>query len=121
VLCSPFFAAAIEKQDAGIMKFKNPYYVSFYATYNDPSISGTKSRAKALMIVVGNPNTLRNDPEWHNFLKFCQDNGGCTTPIDIGPRPQPTTTVTNSMHDVHADFRKMFSEIKEKLSVEDFM
>jgi hypothetical protein len=73
------------------------------------------------MIIVGNPNTLRNDHQWHDLLKFCHENGGCVTPIDVGPRPEPTEGVANSMNDVHADFRKLFEKIKEKLDVEDFM
>jgi helicase MOV-10 len=77
------------------------------------------TRAKALMIIVGDPNTLRNDHHWHNLLKFCQYHGGCVTPIDIGPRPALTKPVI-SINDMYADFRKLFGKIKEKLDVEDF-
>jgi hypothetical protein len=73
------------------------------------------------MIVVGNPDTLRNDHHWHDLLKFCHDNDSCFTPICVGPRPEPSVGVTNSMNDVHADFRKLFGNIKEKLDVEDFL
>jgi superfamily I DNA and/or RNA helicase len=79
------------------------------------------TRAKALMIIVGNPDTLRNDRNWYDLLKYCHDNGGCVTPIDFGPRPESTVGVTNSMNDVHADFRKLFEKIKDKLHVDDFM
>ncbi|XP_069489430.1 helicase MOV-10 isoform X2 [Ambystoma mexicanum] len=34
------------------------------------------TRAKALLIVVGNPIILNKDPNWGRFLKYCCDNGG---------------------------------------------
>ncbi|CAL1606225.1 unnamed protein product [Knipowitschia caucasica] len=34
------------------------------------------TRAKALLIVVGNPLVLRSDTTWERFLQYCQDNGG---------------------------------------------
>ncbi|XP_027716180.1 helicase MOV-10 [Vombatus ursinus] len=36
------------------------------------------TRAKALLIIVGNPLLLRQDPEWNMFLDFCKKNGGYT-------------------------------------------
>ncbi|XP_053100870.1 helicase MOV-10 isoform X2 [Hemicordylus capensis] len=33
------------------------------------------TRAKALLIIVGNPITLHKDPHWGEFLKYCTDNG----------------------------------------------
>jgi hypothetical protein len=73
------------------------------------------------MIIVGNPDTLRNDHHWHDLLKYCHDNGGCVTPIDVGPQPESTVGVTNSINDVRADFRKLFEKINDKLDVVDFM
>ncbi|XP_035676776.1 putative helicase MOV-10 [Branchiostoma floridae] len=34
------------------------------------------TRAKALLIVVGNPYTLTRDGNWRSFLKYCKENGG---------------------------------------------
>lgn len=34
------------------------------------------TRAKALLIVVGNPNMLSSDPYWNALLQHCVDNGG---------------------------------------------
>ncbi|XP_075471395.1 helicase MOV-10 [Ascaphus truei] len=34
------------------------------------------TRAKALLIVVGNPIILSKDPNWSRFLNYCTDNGG---------------------------------------------
>lgn len=36
------------------------------------------TRAKALLIVVGNPLLLGHDPDWKAFLEFCKENGGYT-------------------------------------------
>ncbi|KAM8975149.1 helicase MOV-10 [Pelodytes ibericus] len=36
------------------------------------------TRAKALLILVGNPIILSKDPNWLQFLKYCRDNGGYT-------------------------------------------
>lgn len=36
------------------------------------------TRAKALLIVVGNPLLLGHDPDWKVFLEFCKENGGYT-------------------------------------------
>uniref|UniRef100_F6YN75 RNA helicase n=1 Tax=Ornithorhynchus anatinus TaxID=9258 RepID=F6YN75_ORNAN len=43
------------------------------------------TRAKALLIVVGNPILLSQDRQWKTFLQFCKDNGGykgCPFPTD---------------------------------------
>ncbi|NXF30132.1 SDE3 helicase, partial [Nyctibius bracteatus] len=36
------------------------------------------TRAKALLIVVGNPAVLSKDHHWQRFLKYCRDEGGYT-------------------------------------------
>ncbi|NXT23632.1 SDE3 helicase, partial [Syrrhaptes paradoxus] len=36
------------------------------------------TRAKALLIVVGNPAVLSKDQHWHRFLRYCCDEGGYT-------------------------------------------
>lgn len=35
-------------------------------------------RAKALLIIVGNPSVLSLDPLWRSFLNYIHDNGGWT-------------------------------------------
>lgn len=34
------------------------------------------TRAKCLLIVIGDPHTLRLDANWRTFMKHCLDNGG---------------------------------------------
>ncbi|CAM9888298.1 unnamed protein product [Bubo scandiacus] len=36
------------------------------------------TRAKALLIVVGNPAVLSKDQHWHRFLRYCREEGGYT-------------------------------------------
>ena len=36
------------------------------------------TRAQALLIVIGNPFTLENDPYWKSMIEYCVDNGGYT-------------------------------------------
>lgn len=36
------------------------------------------TRAKALLIVVGNPLILMEDREWREFILYVHENGGCT-------------------------------------------
>ncbi|XP_028009872.1 helicase MOV-10 isoform X2 [Eptesicus fuscus] len=47
------------------------------------------TRAKALLIVVGNPLLLGHDSDWKAFLDFCRDNGGytgCPFPAKVDPQ-----------------------------------
>lgn len=47
------------------------------------------TRAKALLIVVGNPLLLGHDPDWKAFLEFCKENGGytgCPFPAKLDPQ-----------------------------------
>jgi hypothetical protein len=51
------------------------------------------TRAKVLMIIIGNPKTLQHDRYWFDLLKFCQDNGGCTEKFQLARRPQQNIIV----------------------------
>uniref|UniRef100_A0A4W5JPA8 DNA2/NAM7 helicase-like C-terminal domain-containing protein n=1 Tax=Hucho hucho TaxID=62062 RepID=A0A4W5JPA8_9TELE len=45
---------------------------------NEKRFNVAVTRAKALLIVVGNPLVLRGDPTWGRFLEFCSQAGGKT-------------------------------------------
>ncbi|XP_060912677.1 putative helicase mov-10-B.2 isoform X2 [Labrus mixtus] len=45
---------------------------------NEKRYNVAVTRAKALLIVVGNPRVLNTDPTWARFIQYCQDKGGYT-------------------------------------------
>ncbi|KAM3872351.1 putative helicase mov-10-B.1 [Diretmus argenteus] len=45
---------------------------------NEKRFNVAVTRAKALLIVVGNPIVLKEDDAWASFIKYCRDKGGCT-------------------------------------------
>ena len=59
-------------------------HLSFDFKYNLGFLSNPKrfnvavTRAKALLIIVGNPYVLGEDKHWGDLLKFCKENGGYT-------------------------------------------
>ncbi|XP_023798010.1 putative helicase MOV-10 [Cyanistes caeruleus] len=59
-------------------------YLQFDQTFRLGFIKNPKrlnvaiTRAKALLIVVGNPIVLSKDPHWHRFLRYCKDEGAYT-------------------------------------------
>ncbi|TRZ12568.1 hypothetical protein HGM15179_014547 [Zosterops borbonicus] len=59
-------------------------YLQFDQTFrlgflkNPKRLNVAITRAKALLIVVGNPTVLSKDPHWHRFLRYCKEEGGYT-------------------------------------------
>ncbi|KAJ3586909.1 hypothetical protein NHX12_013301 [Muraenolepis orangiensis] len=45
---------------------------------NEKRFNVAVTRAKALLIMVGNPRVLCVDPVWNSFIEYCKDNGGYT-------------------------------------------
>ncbi|XP_050182650.1 helicase MOV-10 [Myiozetetes cayanensis] len=45
---------------------------------NPKRLNVALTRAKALLIVVGNPTVLSEDEHWNRFLTYCKENGGYT-------------------------------------------
>ncbi|KAJ3586367.1 hypothetical protein NHX12_012766 [Muraenolepis orangiensis] len=45
---------------------------------NEKRFNVAVTRAKALLIMVGNPRVLSVDPVWNSFIEYCKDNGGYT-------------------------------------------
>ncbi|XP_041656201.1 putative helicase mov-10-B.2 [Cheilinus undulatus] len=62
----------------------SPDYVEIDKEFNLGFVKNEKrfnvavTRAKALLIVVGNPRVLTTDPTWARFIQYCQDEGGYT-------------------------------------------
>ncbi|NXA75521.1 SDE3 helicase, partial [Thryothorus ludovicianus] len=59
-------------------------YLQFDQTFrlgflkNPKRLNVAITRAKALLIVVGNPIVLSKDHHWHRFLRYCKEEGGYT-------------------------------------------
>ncbi|NXQ55413.1 SDE3 helicase, partial [Anthoscopus minutus] len=59
-------------------------YLQFDQTFrlgflkNPKRLNVAITRAKALLIVVGNPTVLSKDEHWHRFLTYCMEQGGYT-------------------------------------------
>lgn len=80
------------------------YYFNLGFLKNPKRFNVAITRAKALLIVVGNPHVLRCDPHWYALLKFCLDNGaytGLQFPFGEPPPPPP------SFHSLAMDFAAM--------------
>ncbi|KAM3933121.1 helicase MOV-10 [Leptodactylus fuscus] len=56
------------------VKFDEEFSLGFLKNPKRFNVSIT--RAKALLIMIGNSIILRKDPNWSRFLKFCSDKGG---------------------------------------------
>ncbi|OWF53196.1 putative helicase MOV-10 isoform X2 [Mizuhopecten yessoensis] len=62
----------------------NPDYLSLDIQYrlgflkNPKRFNVTLTRAKALLVVIGNPQTLSHDQHWKSFIDYCKENGGYT-------------------------------------------
>ena len=51
---------------------------------NPKRMNVAMTRAKALLIIVGNPNLLQLDEHWGSFIKYCKENGAIAgTPFEI--------------------------------------
>jgi hypothetical protein len=79
------------------------------------------TRAQALLILIGNPDTLKNDPNWYDLLRYICNNGGCSEPINLGNRPVPrlSTSMENLMDEFNSVAIKPPSE-HHKVTVDDF-
>uniref|UniRef100_A0A8C5C8Y8 RNA helicase n=1 Tax=Gadus morhua TaxID=8049 RepID=A0A8C5C8Y8_GADMO len=65
VRSSPKYADHDQQFDLGFVK-------------NEKRFNVAVTRAKALLIMVGNPIVLGTDPVWNSFIEHCKDNGGYT-------------------------------------------
>ncbi|NXP01025.1 SDE3 helicase, partial [Certhia brachydactyla] len=79
-------------------------YLQFDQTFrlgflkNPKRLNVAITRAKALLIVVGNPTVLSKDQHWHRFLRYCKEEGGYTgCPYEV-----ESTAVDRMADDLHA-------------------
>ncbi|KAF5285039.1 hypothetical protein FQR65_LT02351 [Abscondita terminalis] len=66
---------------------KEKYYTGFLK--NPKRFNVTVTRAKALIIVVGNPNILQHDTCWGKFIEYCRENKSMRGTQFFAPQPIP--------------------------------
>ncbi|XP_075766067.1 helicase MOV-10 [Pelodiscus sinensis] len=83
----PEFLAMDEKFKLGFLK-------------NPKRFNVTITRAKALLVIVGNPAVLCKDPHWGTFLKYCVEQGGYTgcTYTPESPEEEALADELSSLH-----------------------
>jgi helicase MOV-10 len=64
------------------------------------------TRAKALLIIIGNPHLLRRDAHWRQFIEYIRDRGGYTGCSYLDERPNDAAILENfkevELHTVEA-------------------
>ncbi|KAG0494866.1 hypothetical protein HPP92_005860 [Vanilla planifolia] len=81
-------------------KFDRVYNLGFLT--NSRRLNVAITRARSLLIIVGNPHIITKDPYWNMLLRYCADNGsyqGCPLPPESQPSPDQS-----SMHFVEHRF-----------------
>ncbi len=63
------------KNEKVCSSFFNKIIITQYSKLQRLNVAVT--RAKFLMIVIGNPETLQKDRNWYQFVKYCHENGAC--------------------------------------------
>ncbi|XP_051985600.1 putative helicase mov-10-B.1 [Xyrauchen texanus] len=58
------------------VKMDQEFNIGFLS--NEKRFNVAMTRAKALLIVVGNPVILSKDPTWQRFIRYCEHEQGCT-------------------------------------------
>ncbi|NWH92946.1 SDE3 helicase, partial [Aegithalos caudatus] len=84
-------------------------YLQFDQTFrlgflkNPKRLNVAITRAKALLIVVGNPVVLSKDPHWHRFLRYCKEEGGYTGyPYEVESTAEDRITANLQMLQLNA-------------------
>ncbi|XP_033218429.1 putative helicase MOV-10 [Belonocnema kinseyi] len=60
---------------SALFQHEGKFHIGFLS--HEKRFNVTITRAKSLLIVVGNPKFLQIDPCWSVFLEYCQKNGAC--------------------------------------------
>ncbi|XP_017270570.1 putative helicase mov-10-B.1 [Kryptolebias marmoratus] len=64
------------RSSSNFMEFDKKFNLGFVK--NEKRFNVAVTRAKALLVVVGNPVVLNSDPTWARFIKYCKDERGYT-------------------------------------------
>lgn len=84
----------------------NPSYLSTDVKYgigflqNDKRFNVAVTRAKSLLIVIGNPNILRHNNSWHAFIDFCKTKKCIVDPQLIREEDEEFRSLQLSFHNL---------------------
>ncbi|XP_032827229.1 helicase MOV-10 isoform X2 [Petromyzon marinus] len=62
------------RSDMSFLSFDEKFGLGFLR--NPKRFNVALTRAKALLVVIGNPITLSKDPNWESFINYCRSRGG---------------------------------------------
>ncbi|KAK3103257.1 hypothetical protein FSP39_017883 [Pinctada imbricata] len=101
----------------------NPDYLSEDLTFklgflkNPKRFNVTLTRAKALLIVVGNPDTLSQDPHWKGFIDFCCQNKAYVG-ADFTPEEEMIEDIMQRMASINLGSNSIKEEDDEEENIE---
>ncbi|KAL2090820.1 hypothetical protein ACEWY4_013083 [Coilia grayii] len=64
------------RSSVNYVKMDQDFNIGFLT--NEKRFNVAMTRAKALLVVVGNPVILKKNPTWERFIQYCEDQGGYT-------------------------------------------
>ncbi len=76
------------------------------------------TRAKALVIVIGNPQVLASDPCWGKLLWYCVDNSGYTGNASLPPREGDAANATAAARTGDVDMDEL-ADLAHRLNLND--
>ncbi|XP_020490711.2 putative helicase mov-10-B.2 isoform X1 [Labrus bergylta] len=85
---------------------------------NEKRYNVAVTRAKALLIVVGNPRVLNTDPTWARFIQYCQDEGGYTGVVHAEEEEDVVIRLAALYLDIEATVVTAESAIQQQLDPE---
>ena len=58
-----------------VFRHNNRQHIGFLS--NPRRFNVALTRAKGILVVIGNPRALQVDPHWYHFIKFCREHDAC--------------------------------------------
>ncbi|CAN0181281.1 unnamed protein product [Lampetra planeri] len=83
------------RSDMSFLSFDEKFGLGFLR--NPKRFNVALTRAKALLVVIGNPVTLSKDPNWESFINYCRSRGGFMG-IDIREEDEDPDEMDGGVH-----------------------
>ncbi|KAI8503666.1 hypothetical protein Bbelb_186370 [Branchiostoma belcheri] len=87
------------RSTTNMLKFDTQHTLGFLSNPKRFNVSVT--RAQALLVMVGNPHVLGQDPYWLSMLQYCVDQGaytGCSLPSTVKVETETNSSTTDVQH-----------------------